>query len=70
MKIPQLHIPDGFINAPVSILFLAISAFFVFLALRGAKNQLDEKVAPLARASTRAPRRGVRRTARVISPTP
>ncbi len=28
--------------------FLAISAFFVFLALRGAKNQLDEKVAPLA----------------------
>ena len=48
MKIPQLHIPDGFINAPVSILFLAISAFFVFLALRGAKNQLDEKVAPLA----------------------
>jgi cobalt/nickel transport system permease protein len=48
MKIPQLHIPDGFINAPVSVLFLAISAFFVFLALRGAKNQLDEKVAPLA----------------------
>jgi len=48
MKIPQLHIPDGFINAPVSILFLAISAFFVLLALRGAKNQLDEKVAPLA----------------------
>lgn len=48
MKIPQLHIPDGFINAPVSVLFLAISAFFVYLALRGAKNQLDEKVAPLA----------------------
>jgi cobalamin biosynthesis protein CbiM len=48
LKIPQLHIPDGFINAPVSVLFLAISAFFVFLALRGAKNQLDEKVAPLA----------------------
>jgi len=48
LKIPQLHIPDGFINAPVSILFLVISAFFVFLALRGAKNQLDEKVAPLA----------------------
>jgi cobalt/nickel transport system permease protein len=48
VKIPQLHIPDGFINAPVSVLFLAISAFFVYLALRGAKNQLDEKVAPLA----------------------
>ena len=48
MKIPQMHIPDGFINAPVSVLFLALSAFFVFLALRGAKNQLDEKVAPLA----------------------
>lgn len=48
MKIPQLHIPDGFISAPVSVLFLAISAFFVYLALRGAKNQLDEKVAPLA----------------------
>ncbi len=48
MQFPQLHIPDGFINAPVSILFLVISAFFVFLALRGAKNQLDEKVAPLA----------------------
>ena len=48
MKIPQLHIPDGFISAPVSVLFLAISAVFVYLALRGAKNQLDEKVAPLA----------------------
>jgi len=48
VKIPQLHIPDGFISAPVSVLFLAISAVFVYLALRGAKNQLDEKVAPLA----------------------
>jgi cobalt/nickel transport system permease protein len=48
MKIPQLHIPDGFINAPVSLISLAIAAFFIYLALRGAKNQLDEKVAPLA----------------------
>ena len=48
MKIPTLHIPDGFISAPVSLLFLVISGFFVFLALRGAKKQLDEKVAPLA----------------------
>jgi cobalamin biosynthesis protein CbiM len=48
MKIPQLHIPDGFISAPVSLAFLAIAAFFVFIALRGAKKQLDEKVAPLA----------------------
>ena len=48
MKIPQLHIPDGFINAPVSLISLVIAAFFIYLALRGAKNQLDEKVAPLA----------------------
>jgi cobalt/nickel transport system permease protein len=48
MKIPQLHIPDGFINAPVSLISLAIAAFFIYLAFRGAKNQLDEKVAPLA----------------------
>ena len=48
MKIPQLHIPDGFINAPVSLISLAIAAFFIYLALRGAKDQLDEKVAPLA----------------------
>jgi cobalt/nickel transport system permease protein len=48
VKIPTLHIPDGFISAPVSLLFLVISGFFVFLALRGAKKQLDEKVAPLA----------------------
>ena len=48
MKIPQLHIPDGFINAPVSLISLAVAAFFIYLALRGAKNQLDEKVAPLA----------------------
>jgi len=48
MKIPHLHIPDGFISAPVSLAFLAIAAFFVFIALRGAKKQLDEKVAPLA----------------------
>jgi cobalt/nickel transport system permease protein len=48
VKIPTLHIPDGFISAQVSLLFLVISGFFVFLALRGAKKQLDEKVAPLA----------------------
>jgi hypothetical protein len=38
----------GLLTRQFQILFLAISAFFVFLALRGAKNQLDEKVAPLA----------------------
>lgn len=43
-----MHIPDGFINAQISVLALVISAVFVYVALQGAKRQLDEKVAPLA----------------------
>lgn len=48
VKIRELHIPDGFISAPVSLAFMVISAGFIYLALNGAKRQLDEKVAPLA----------------------
>jgi cobalt/nickel transport system permease protein len=48
MNLAMMHIPDGFINLPISGLFLAIAALAVVLSLRGAQRQLSEKSAPLA----------------------
>lgn len=47
-----LHIPDGFINVPTSILFMLLSAAGIAIALRGAKGELDDKTAPLAGLTT------------------
>ena len=52
MFLPLLHIPDGFINLPISLIFFAISALGVAIALKGARNQLDDKTAPLAGLTT------------------
>jgi len=43
-----MHIPDGFIDLKTSAAVAAASAVGVGAALRGAKNQLTEKSAPLA----------------------
>jgi len=43
-----MHIPDGFINLPVSLIFIALSALGVLACLKGARAQLDDKTAPLA----------------------
>jgi cobalt/nickel transport system permease protein len=43
-----MHIPDGFINAPVSIAAGAASLTGVAVAVRKAADELEEKQAPLA----------------------
>ena len=44
----KLHIPDGFINLPISALFGALAILFVFIALKGAAKTLDDRTTPLA----------------------
>uniref|UniRef100_A0AAU2JQR4 Energy-coupling factor ABC transporter permease n=1 Tax=Streptomyces sp. NBC_00049 TaxID=2903617 RepID=A0AAU2JQR4_9ACTN len=43
-----MHVPDGFINAPVSVAAGAAAAAAVAVSLRGARRELDERTAPLA----------------------
>ena len=43
-----MHIPDGFIDAPVSIAAMAVAVGGVTFALVGARRTLDEKTAPMA----------------------
>ncbi|MFF5505536.1 energy-coupling factor ABC transporter permease [Streptomyces roseolus] len=43
-----MHVPDGFINAPVSAAAGVAAAAAVAVSLRGARKELDEKAAPLA----------------------
>ncbi|GAA3099583.1 energy-coupling factor ABC transporter permease [Streptomyces rectiviolaceus] len=43
-----MHVPDGFINAPVSAATGVIAAAAVAVSLRGARRELDERTAPLA----------------------
>lgn len=43
-----MHIPDGFIDAPVSLAAAAVATGGVLVCLRGARRTLDERTAPLA----------------------
>ncbi|WP_330330872.1 energy-coupling factor ABC transporter permease [Streptomyces sp. NBC_00536] len=43
-----MHVPDGFINAPVSMAAGVAAAGAVAISLRGARRELDERTAPLA----------------------
>ncbi|MFD0687705.1 energy-coupling factor ABC transporter permease [Actinomadura fibrosa] len=43
-----MHVPDGFIDAPVSIAAGAVAVAGVAVALRGARRELDDRTAPLA----------------------
>ncbi|MFI8342618.1 energy-coupling factor ABC transporter permease [Streptomyces sp. NPDC085639] len=43
-----MHVPDGFINAPVSVAAGVVAAATVAVSLRGARRELDERTAPLA----------------------
>ncbi|MEV7441391.1 energy-coupling factor ABC transporter permease [Streptomyces sp. NPDC091204] len=43
-----MHVPDGFINAPVSVAAGVAAGAAVALSLRGARRELDERTAPLA----------------------
>ena len=48
MVVPAMHVPDGFINAPVSAVMGVVAVVGIAVALRGARQQLDERTAPLA----------------------
>lgn len=43
-----MHVPDGFLDAPTSLITAAVAATGVAIALRGARRELDDRVAPLA----------------------
>ena len=43
-----MHVPDGFIDAPVSVVAGVVAAGGVGIALRGARHELDDRTAPLA----------------------
>ncbi|MCX4666633.1 energy-coupling factor ABC transporter permease [Streptomyces sp. NBC_01381] len=43
-----MHVPDGFIDAPVSAVTGVIAAGAVAVSLKGARRELDERTAPLA----------------------
>ncbi|KPI21654.1 cobalamin (vitamin B12) biosynthesis CbiM protein [Actinobacteria bacterium OK074] len=43
-----MHVPDGFIDAPISAATGVLAAGAVALSLRGARRELDERTAPLA----------------------
>ena len=44
---PPMHIPDGFLSVPVSIVFWVIAALVVAYALRRVNRDLDERRVPL-----------------------
>lgn len=43
-----MHVPDGFLDAPTSALTAAAAAAGIAIALRGARRELDDRIAPLA----------------------
>ena len=43
-----MHVPDGFINAPISLVAGLIAVLGVAICLRGARRELDDRAAPLA----------------------
>jgi cobalt/nickel transport system permease protein len=43
-----MHVPDGFLDAPTSVVTGAVAAAGVGLALRGARKELDDRTAPMA----------------------
>ncbi|MEV4437634.1 energy-coupling factor ABC transporter permease [Streptomyces sp. NPDC049577] len=43
-----MHVPDGFIDAPVSVATGAVAAAAVAVSLRGARRELSDRTAPLA----------------------
>lgn len=48
MHVAAMHIPDGFINAPASLIAGVIAAIGIVVCLWGARKQLDERTAPMA----------------------
>ena len=48
MKAPvPMHIPDGFLSIPITIVFWLFSVTAIFIALKRAENEVDERRLPL-----------------------
>ena len=47
LRPPQLHIPDGFLNLPVSAVCWAITVALLALAVRQTRDDLGERQVPL-----------------------
>ena len=43
-----MHVPDGFLDAPTSIVTGVVAAGGIAVALRGARRELDDRTAPMA----------------------
>jgi cobalt/nickel transport system permease protein len=43
-----MHVPDGFINAPVSVAAGAVAVGGIAVCLRGARHELDDRTTPMA----------------------
>ena len=43
-----MHVPDGFLDAPTSLATAGVAATAIGIALRGARRELDDRIAPLA----------------------
>ena len=43
-----MHVPDGFLDAPTSLATATVAAVGVAVALRGARREVDDRMAPLA----------------------
>lgn len=43
-----MHVPDGFVNAPVSVAAGVVAAAGVAVCLKGARRELDDRTAPMA----------------------
>ncbi len=43
-----MHVPDGFLDAPTSLVTAGVAATAIAIALRGARRELDDRIAPLA----------------------
>jgi cobalt/nickel transport system permease protein len=43
-----MHVPDGFINAPVSVAAGAVAVGGIAICLRGARQELDDRTTPMA----------------------
>jgi cobalt/nickel transport system permease protein len=46
--VEDVHVPDGFLDAPTSIVTGVVAAAGVAVALRGARRELDDRTAPMA----------------------
>jgi cobalt/nickel transport system permease protein len=46
--VSDVHVPDGFLDAPTSVATGVVAAAGVALALRGARRELDDRTAPMA----------------------